>query len=86
MKFYSREPELTVAQRTFDYPRSTSFTTYKYPEHAIYLLGAKDSGLLQDILGRCDDIIQIPASISLNVAVAGSIVLYDRNVKSRANV
>lgn len=53
MKFYSIEPELTVAQRTFDYPRSTSFTTYKYPEHAIYLLGAKDSGLLQDILGRC---------------------------------
>ena len=67
-------------------PRSISVTTYKHPERAVYLLGAEDSGLPQDILGRCDDIIQIPASISLNVAVAGSIVLYDRNVKSRANV
>lgn len=67
-------------------PRSISVTTYKHPKRAVYLLGAEDSGLPQDILGKCDDIIQIPASISLNVAVAGSIVLYDRNVKSRANV
>ncbi len=67
-------------------PRSISVTTYKHPERAVFLLGAEDSGLPQDILGKCDDIIQIPASISLNVAVAGSIVLYDRNVKSRANV
>lgn len=63
-------------------PRSISVTTYKHPERAVYLLGAEDNGLPQDILGRCDDIIQIPASISLNVAVAGSIVLYDRNIKS----
>ena len=62
--------------------RSMPLTTYQHPERAIYLLGAEDKGLPQAILSRCDEIVQIPGEFSLNVSVAGSIVLYDRLLKT----
>jgi tRNA G18 (ribose-2'-O)-methylase SpoU len=57
-----------------------SLSTFTHFERCIYLLGAEDSGLPQDVLNKCHyvvslDAIRIP---SYNVAVAGSIVLYDR--------
>lgn len=51
---------------------------YVHPERACYLLGAEDVGLSPSLLKRCRDVIRIPGDRSLNVAVAGSIVLYDR--------
>lgn len=51
---------------------------YIHPERAIYMLGSEDTGLPQRVIESCRDIIQIPGHISLNVATAGSIVLYDR--------
>ena len=51
---------------------------FSHPERAIYLLGAEDNGLSSPILSRCQAVIQIPTIYCLNVAVAGSIVLYDR--------
>ena len=62
--------------------RSMPLTTYQHPERAIYLLGAEDKGLPQAILSRCDEIVQIPGEFSLNVSVVGSIVLYDRLLKT----
>ena len=55
-----------------------------HPERAIYLLGAEDKGIPQDIL-KGKQVIQIPYEkpFSANVAVAGSIVLYDRLAKSK---
>lgn len=55
---------------------------WKHPERAIYLLGAEDSSIT--IMDKCNSIIQIPSKFCLNVAVAGSIVMYDRNLKSRS--
>ncbi len=55
---------------------------FEHPERAIYLLGAEDEGLPQEILERCHKIIQIPFDKnSLNVSVAGSIIMYDRRLK-----
>jgi tRNA(Leu) C34 or U34 (ribose-2'-O)-methylase TrmL len=53
-----------------------------HPQCAVYLLGAEDDGLPEDIL-RGKQKIQIPTSMpfSLNVAVAGTLVMYDRFVK-----
>ena len=39
-------------------------------------------GLPQEVLDACDDVVQIPSANSLNVAVAGSIVAYDRLAKA----
>jgi tRNA G18 (ribose-2'-O)-methylase SpoU len=56
--------------------------TFVHPERAIYILGAEDNGLPRRVLERCHRVIEIPSSRCLNVAVAGSIVLYDRNAKA----
>ena len=63
---------------------SHSLPFFSHPERAIYLLGAEDNGLPKDILNRSQAIIQIPAPkpFCLNVAVAGSIVMYDRFTKT----
>lgn len=53
---------------------------YVHPERAVYLLGAEDHGLPERVLDKCHSLVTIPTvrPQSLNVAVAGSIVLYDR--------
>jgi tRNA G18 (ribose-2'-O)-methylase SpoU len=52
--------------------------TYKHPKRCIYLLGAEDHGLTSKALNACHQVIRLPGECSLNVAVAGSIVMYDR--------
>ena len=60
---------------------SRSLKNFVHPERAIYILGAEDSGLHIDIIKHCTNIIQLPGKTCLNVAVAGSIVLMDRELK-----
>lgn len=52
--------------------------TFLHPKRAIYLLGAEDSGLSEEVMNKCKHIIKLQGKRSMNVAVAGSIVLYDR--------
>lgn len=58
--------------------RAEAIGDYEHSERAVYLLGAEDNGLPLDILDRCHELIQLPGEISMNVAVSGSIVMYDR--------
>lgn len=61
-------------------------TTFTHPAQAVYLLGAEDSGIPPHLLARCHLRIALPAcrSPSYNVAVAGSLVMYDRQTKRGA--
>lgn len=53
-----------------------------HPLSACYLLGAEDVGLPKHILDKCPSRVVVPkAKQCLNVAVAGSIVMYDRVIK-----
>lgn len=52
--------------------------SYSHPERAVYLLGSEDHGLPQDVIKKCHDVIKLRGDRSLNVSVAGSIVIYDR--------
>jgi tRNA(Leu) C34 or U34 (ribose-2'-O)-methylase TrmL len=61
---------------------SEDICTFKHPERCIYLLGAEDSGLPKEVIARCHKLVQIPGRFSHNVAVAGSLVMYDRFLKS----
>ena len=56
---------------------------FTHPPRAIYLLGAEDNGLPDKIL-KNNIVVQIksPKDFCLNVATAGSIVMYDRFIKS----
>lgn len=55
---------------------------FKHPKQACYLLGAEDNGLTKEALQHCQEVIKLPGERSLNVSVAGSIVLYDRITKA----
>lgn len=55
--------------------------TFVHPERAVYILGAEDTGIPPRVLSRCPYSVTIPGDHSLNVAVAGSIILYDRLAK-----
>lgn len=57
---------------------------FPHPLRALYLLGAEDHGLPPNILDRCHHVVQIPGGKpwSMNVSVAGSIIMYDRYVKA----
>lgn len=65
--------------------RAVSLDEYEHPERCIYLLGAEDHGIPHEVLNHCRDIVQIPGRVCYNVAVAGSIVMYDRQAKNRAS-
>lgn len=58
-------------------------TGFKHPERAIYLLGAEDSGLPKKVIQSCQGIVSLESinTLSYNVAVAGSIIMYDRQFK-----
>ncbi len=55
---------------------------YKHPKRALYLLGAEDHGLTKKAEENCQEIIKLYGEQSMNVSVAGSIVLYDRISKA----
>ena len=55
--------------------------TFNHPQRAVYLLGTEGTGIPESILSRCHTTIKIDTRLCLNVAVAGSIVLYDRRAK-----
>jgi tRNA G18 (ribose-2'-O)-methylase SpoU len=51
---------------------------FVHPSRAVYLVGAEDSGIPQEVLKSCQYVIKLKGDYSMNVAVAGSIVLYHR--------
>jgi tRNA G18 (ribose-2'-O)-methylase SpoU len=59
---------------------------FEHPRRAIYLLGAEDGGLPQEILDRCHKTIKLRGKTSLNVAVSGSIVCHDRASKIKTEL
>lgn len=54
---------------------------FKHPDRAVYLLGSEDTGIPQHVLRECNRMIKLPGKVSLNVAVTGTTVLYDRIIK-----
>ena len=62
-------------------PGAVELPRFHHPERAVYLLGAEDHGLSKEAVAACQSLIAIPSRMCLNVAVAGSIVMYDRQTK-----
>lgn len=59
-------------------PNAIPLKDFEHPRSCLYLLGAEDNGLSNEAIAKCKSLIVLPGERSLNVAVAGSIVLYDR--------
>ena len=82
-EFYKNIPESCQLIGVEICPKSKLITDYKqHPLNAVYLLGAEDNGLTPDAINKCVTVLQLPyLNNSLNVAVAGSIIMYDRLLK-----
>ena len=51
---------------------------FDHPLRAVYLLGNEQLGLSPGVMEKCHCLVKLPGAFSLNVAVAGSLVMYDR--------
>ncbi|MDT0293612.1 RNA methyltransferase [Mesonia ostreae] len=54
---------------------------FDHPRRGVYLLGAEDHGLSKQAIEKSHKLVKFSSALSLNVSVAGSIVMYDRNTK-----
>jgi tRNA (guanosine-2'-O-)-methyltransferase len=60
---------------------ATPLERFSHPERAIYLLGPEDGSLTRRALEMCQHVVKFQSAYCLNVAAAGSIVMYDRQMK-----
>jgi len=51
---------------------------FRHPQRAAYVFGAERYSLSPKVLSRCEFVVKIPMRFSINVGMAGAIVLYDR--------
>lgn len=52
--------------------------SFHHPRAAAYILGSEMVGLSDDMIELCDHIVKIPTKFSINLALAGALVMYDR--------
>ena len=64
----------------------TPLDEFEHPKDAVYLLGSEDAGLPKAVLRACHHTVSLRSEnyASYNVAIAGSLVLYDRRQKEEA--
>lgn len=66
-------------------PAAAPLTWFEHADDAIYVFGPEDGSISKSFCGLCHQILYIPARHCLNLAVAVSTVLYDRQYKAHAN-
>ena len=54
--------------------------TFNHPRRCVYLLGAEDHGLSKQAIEKSHFLVKFNSTLSLNVSVAGSIIMYDRTL------
>jgi len=52
--------------------------SFGHPRQAAYILGAEREGLSADVQSLCDYVVKIPTRFSVNLGVAGALIMYDR--------
>ena len=57
---------------------ATELPRFRHPQRAAYVFGAERESLSEAMLKRCEFVVKIPTRFSINVGMAGAIVLYDR--------
>ena len=57
--------------------------SFRHPRRAAYVLGMERMGLSKELISCCDHLIKIPTRFSINLASAGTVVMYDRLISLR---
>ena len=52
--------------------------SFRHPRQAAYILGAEREGLSAALQACCDYVVKIPTRFSVNLGVAGALIMYDR--------
>lgn len=60
--------------------KAEALEQFKHPRRCVYLLGAEDHGLSKQAIEKAHFLVKFKSEFSLNVSVAGSIVMYDRGL------
>lgn len=60
--------------------------TFAHPQRAVYLLGPEDGSLSAAAIGLCQHVVKFDSAYCLNVAAAGTVVMYDRNTKGQVGL
>jgi len=61
--------------------KAVQLETFTHPRRCVYLLGAEDHGMSKIAIEKSHHLVKFKSELSLNVAVAGSIIMYDRQAK-----
>lgn len=63
---------IELTDEAIDLPR------FRHPTSCAYVLGAERTSLPPEFLAGCEHVVKIPTRFSLNLALAGALVMYDR--------
>ncbi|MEO9572118.1 MAG: RNA methyltransferase [Polaribacter sp.] len=61
--------------------KAVQLETFSHPKRCVYLLGAEDHGMSKIAIEKSHHLVKFKSELSLNVSVAGSIIMYDRQAK-----
>ena len=61
--------------------KAVQLETFTHPRRCVYLLGAEDHGMSKIAIEKSHHLVKFKSELSLNVSVAGSIIMYDRQAK-----
>lgn len=64
---------------------ATNLVDFVHPERACYIFGPENGSINPEILAKCQFVVKIPTTISLNLGMTVNIVMYDRLAKSTRN-
>ena len=78
--FYAHLPKGAMLVGVELTDKAVNLESFHHPRRCVYLLGAEDHGLSKKAIEKSHHLVKFNSEHSLNVAVAGSIVMYDRRL------
>ena len=54
--------------------------SFRHPRQAAYVLGSEREGLSAEVQSICDYVVKIPTRFSINLGIAGALIMYDRQI------
>ncbi len=60
--------------------QAVELPSFRHPLKAAYILGPEQGGLSPAVMDRADFVVRIPTRFSINLSLAGALVLYDRMI------
>lgn len=57
---------------------SIELPSFRHPRRAAYVLGPERGSLSPELVERCAFVVKIPTRFSINLSLAGALVMYDR--------